>query len=188
MCRVKSMWELRWSSSSQSRWLLWREAMAASRKKAAFSAVGARSSLWFWSCSKHKREMNQKLPHKSTVPDNVLQSVHVVSAQGSDGTDKEKVYDGMRHSWHWQQQYHIPQNGIQAFEGFHLEYLWWQVLHTNPSNWKPCYGLHRCRNLFLHFPRILSYLCLFINIFFTAPYFSFLSLALLVLAITACFQ
>lgn len=50
MCRVKSMWELRWSSSSQSRWLLRREAMAASRKKAAFSAVGARSSLWFWSC------------------------------------------------------------------------------------------------------------------------------------------
>lgn len=44
------MWELRWSSSSQSLWLLRREAMAASRKKAAFSAVGARSSLWFWSC------------------------------------------------------------------------------------------------------------------------------------------
>lgn len=27
-----------------------RAAMAASKKKAAFSAVGARSSLWFWSC------------------------------------------------------------------------------------------------------------------------------------------
>jgi hypothetical protein len=48
-CRVKSMWELRWSSSSQSCWLPLREAMAASRKKAAFSAVGARSSLWFCS-------------------------------------------------------------------------------------------------------------------------------------------
>lgn len=62
MCSVKSMWELRWSSSAQSRWLLRREAMAASRKKAAFSAVGARSSLWFWSCSQHQGEMAEKFP------------------------------------------------------------------------------------------------------------------------------
>lgn len=44
------MCELRRSSSSTSGLLVLRAAMAASKKKAAFSAVGARSSLWFWSC------------------------------------------------------------------------------------------------------------------------------------------
>lgn len=50
MCSVNSMCELRRSSSSTSGLLVLRAVMAASRKRAAFSAVGARSSLWFWSC------------------------------------------------------------------------------------------------------------------------------------------
>lgn len=69
------MCELRRSSSSTSGLLVLRAAMAASRKKAAFSAVGARSSLWFWSCrggrggrgaQRENRVRSSKGDHKET--------------------------------------------------------------------------------------------------------------------------
>lgn len=58
MWNVNSICEFLLSSSSHSGLLVLLAAIAASRKKAAFSAVGALSSLWFWSSNINKEMTN----------------------------------------------------------------------------------------------------------------------------------
>lgn len=87
----------------------------------------------------------------------------------SDGTEKEEVPDGMRNT---------GSGNTMLFRSSMIEYrllrfLWWQMIHINPSNWKLSYGLETCINLLPHFPRVLTYLyLLIIFIIFTAFFIS----------------
>lgn len=84
----------------------------------------------------------------------------------SDGTEKE---DGMRNTGSGST---MPSRS-SMIESRLLRFLWWQMIHINPSNWKPSYGLKRCINLLPRFARVLTYLCLLISfIIFTAFFIS----------------